>query len=178
MNGKRRLGRGLALFLGLGLLACKPSAHGPDAGTDAAPEAAATSVEAVPDAAPEAASSAVATHAGPRFGPPAAGTPCNSATETLGCAPDHGTELTCSGGTWRAMQACRGPGACKGTGASVSCDVGPLITGDPCVPGNPPPRCLNPRSVVLCSGGKWTESVCLPPSTCKPGTAGAPAGCR
>jgi hypothetical protein len=160
------------------VLACKHPGSGGDAGADGAASASASVSDAVPDVAPSASASASATAHGPvGFGPPAVGVPCRAGTDTLGCSPDRSLELTCTGGVWRAMQACRGAGTCRGAGGAVTCDVGNPIIGDPCVPGNPPPHCV-PHAVQQCSGGHWTESVCMPPTTCRPNAIGGQAGCK
>jgi len=166
----------LALPLPL-FVACKHPAAGGDAGADGAPSASA-SAEPVTDAAAEASAATTATHA-MGFGAPAVGIPCRPGTDTLGCSADHNTELTCSGGAWRAMQACRGGGTCKGTGSGVTCDVGNLLIGDPCVAGSPPAHCApGNHAVQQCNGGRWAENVCMPPATCKPnGNSGQP-GCK
>lgn len=146
--------------------ACKKPEPSADAGVDAAPSASA-SASAPTDAAAEA--SASATHGPVGYGVPMAGAPCRAGADTLACSPDHGMELTCSAGSWHPMQACRGAGVCKGAGGAVTCDVGNLLIGDPCVPGNPAAKCVMGHAVQQCSGGVWHETVCMPPTTCKPG---------
>jgi hypothetical protein len=177
-SGMRRL-----LLLGLLALplpvACKFPSKASDAGSDAAPSASASASDTPTDAAPQdAASASSSAHVVLHAGLPIAGGACNSSTDTRACSPDHGEELTCTGGVWHAMTACRGPSGCKGSGASVMCEVGTLISGDPCFPGNPPAHCVNPHSIQQCSGGKWTESVCMPPSSCKPNGNGTQAACK
>jgi hypothetical protein len=168
----------IGLPLGVAAGACKKAGPASDAGTDGAPSASA-SAEAPTDAAAEASASATATHALLGFGLPNAGTPCRAGADTLGCSPDHATELTCSGGTWRPMTACRGAGVCKGTGAGTTCDVGNLLNGDPCGAGAPAARCVLGHAVQQCSGGVWRETVCMPPTTCKPnGGPGGTPGCK
>jgi hypothetical protein len=159
-------------------LACKHPGSGGDAGADGAASASASASETVTDAAADVSSAPTATAHGPvGFGPPAAGNPCRTGTDTLGCSTDRTLELTCTGGTWRAMQACRGAGTCKGTGSGVTCDVGNLLIGDPCIAGNPPPHCVA-HAVQQCSGGRWAETVCMPPTNCKPNGNGGQAGCK
>jgi hypothetical protein len=168
----------LALTLPL-TLACKHPEAGGDAGGDgaAAASASASGEGAVPDAAADASSGPAAHGAG--FGPPAAGAPCRAGTDTLGCSSDHSVELTCSGGVWRAMQACRGAGVCKGAGGGVTCDLGNLLIGDPCVTGSPPAHCApGNHAVQQCNGGRWAENLCMPPSSCKPNGNGGQAGCK
>jgi hypothetical protein len=169
----------LALMAALPLaFACKKPGPASDAGTDAAPSASA-SADMPTDAAAEASASASATHGPLGFGPPSAGSPCRAGTDTQGCSPDHSMELACSGGTWHATTACRGAGACKGSGASTTCDVGNLLNGDPCGPGAPAARCVLGHAVAQCSGGIWRETVCMPPTTCKPnGGPGGTPGCK
>jgi hypothetical protein len=159
----------VALLIALPVAAsCKKAGPEGDAGADAAPSASAPA-EPIPDAAAEASASAAAPHGAAGYGPPMAGGACHPGTDTLGCSPDHSVELTCTGGTWRPMQACRGAGVCKGAGSAVTCDVGNLLIGDPCVPGNPAAKCVLGHAVQQCSGGTWHETVCMPPSTCKNG---------
>jgi hypothetical protein len=167
----------LALPLPL-VLACKHPAAGGDAGADGAPSASASTAEVVSDAAAEASAGPTAAHA-VGFGAPAVGVPCRAGTDTLGCSADHNTELTCSGGVWRAMQACRGAGTCKGSGGAVTCDVGNLLIGDPCVVGSPPAHCApGNHAVQQCNGGRWAENVCMPPATCKPNGNNGQPGCK
>jgi len=167
----------LALPLPL-ILACKHPEAGGDAGADGAASASASASAAVPDAAADGSSAATAAH-GTGFGPPAAGAPCRAGTDTLGCSSDHSLELTCSGGVWRAMQACRGGGTCKGSGSAVTCDVGNLLIGDPCVAGSPPAHCApGNHAVQQCNGGRWAENVCMPPASCKPNGNNGQPGCK
>jgi hypothetical protein len=166
----------LIVVTGLPLaLACKSPKKGADDG--GAEAGAVPSASASDSSSAAAASASTPTATGPHYGPPAAGTPC-LASQPLGCSTDHSEELSCSGGVWRVMQACRGPGACKGTGAATTCDVGTPIVGDACVAGNAVARCVRKTSVQQCSGGKWTESVCMPPSSCHPAAGPAPAACK
>jgi hypothetical protein len=163
----------LPLVLALPVLSafsCKPKGEATDAGPEAAPSASASTPEVV-DAAPEA-SAATTAHANV-VGIPFAGGPCKAGADTLACSPDHNIELTCAGGTWAAKTACRGAGVCKGTGAGTTCDIGNLIIGDPCVPGNPPSKCASSHAVQQCNNGRWAENVCMPPQTCK----GSPPAC-
>lgn len=157
---------GLPLVVAAG--ACKKAGPASDAGTDGAPSASA-SAEAPTDAAAEASAAPTATHVLLGFGLPSAGAPCRAGTDTQGCSSDHATELTCSGGTWHAMTACRGAGVCKGSGAGTTCDVGILLNGDPCGPGAPAAKCVLGHAVAQCAGGVWRETVCMPPTTCKAG---------
>ena len=160
------------------VLACKHPEGGGDAGPDGAPSATASTVEVISDAAPEASAGPTATHA-VGFGAPAAGVPCHVGTDTQACSPDHNFKLSCSGGTWQAVQSCRGAGTCKGAGGAVTCDVGNPIIGDPCVAGSPAPRCApGNHAVQQCNGGKWAENVCMPPSSCKPNGNGGQPGCK
>jgi hypothetical protein len=165
----------LALPLLFSAIACKPSGGGSDAATDAAPSASATDAgpDAPVDAAPEAG------HGPVGFGPPTAGTPCRPGADINACSPDHTFKLSCAGGTWQAVQSCRGAGTCKGAGGGVTCDVGNPLIGDPCIPGSPPAHCANGNhGVDQCSGGQWHESVCMPPTSCKPNGNNGQAGCR
>jgi hypothetical protein len=166
----------VALPVPLFALSCKPSAGAGDAGSDAAPSASASdaAVDAPADAPVEASA-----HGPMGFGPPMAGTPCRPGTDTSACSPDHTFKLSCSGGTWQAVQSCRGAGTCKGAGGGVTCDVGNPIIGDPCVAGSPPAHCANGgHGVDQCNGGHWAENVCMPPTSCKPNGNNGQAGCK
>lgn len=156
-------------------LACKKSDAGADAGADGA---AASATASASDAAASASASASSTATAAHLGPPAPGVGCRPGADTLACSADKGSELTCSGGVWRVMQNCRGPGACAGSGGGTTCDVGNLIPGDVCVTGNPPSKCTRRQAVMQCSGGKWTETVCMPPAFCHPADASGPAACK
>jgi hypothetical protein len=155
--------------------ACKKPDAGGDAGADGAASA---SASATASASASASASATSTATAAHFGPPAPGVGCRPGADTNACAADKSAELTCTGGLWHVMQNCRGPAACTGTGGGTNCDVGSLIPGDVCVPGNPPSRCTRRQAVLQCSGGKWTETVCAPPSFCHPADATGPAGCK
>jgi hypothetical protein len=146
-------------------LACKPGAKGGDAGPDGAGSASASassSAPAVQDAAPEAAPTVV--H---HVAVPAVGNGC-SAGETVACAADRVTELTCGGGVWRALQTCRGSGGCSGVGAALKCEVGQPMVGDPCVVGQAPSKCPTTQEVQSCQGGTYRDQVCISPQRCKP----------
>ena len=159
----------VALMLALPVaVACKKAGPAGDAGADGAPSAS-TSADLPTDAGAEASASAAVTHGAAGYGAPSAGAPCHAGTDTLGCSPDRSIELTCSGGTWRPMQSCRGAGVCKGVGSAVTCDVGNPLIGDPCGAASPPSKCMLGHAVQGCNGGTWRETLCMPPTTCKPG---------
>lgn len=169
----------VALPLPLSLLACKPHKGG-DAGADAdtAPSASASASDSTPDTSPSAsASTAATTHTGGHLSVPVAGNACIAATETMACSPDRQTQLSCNGGIWRAVQTCHGAGACKGLGPATTCDVGNPVIGDPCL-ASTPSRCTHGASVQQCAGGKWTETVCMPPKKCVAGVGATPAACK
>jgi len=149
-------------------LACKPGAKGEDAGADGAASASASASSAAPvqDAAPEAAPTVVH-HASV----PAIGIGCNQGTDTVACASDKVTELTCGGGVWRALQTCRGAGNCTGVGASLKCEVGQPQVGDPCQ-ATVPPRCVSGQELQSCQGGTYRDQVCPPAQHCKQTTVG------
>lgn len=155
-------------------LACKPGAKAADAGVDGAPSASASASEsasaAVQDAAPEA---APALH---HAMVPAVGNGCNPASDSVACAGDKVTELTCGGGVWRALETCRGPGGCTGVGATLKCDVGQPLIGDPCVVGKAPTKCATTQELQTCQGGTYKDQVCPPSQRCKPVGAGQ-VGC-
>ncbi len=154
-------------------LACKKSGAGGDAGPEGGPSASASGTESAPavqDAAPEAAPVHHATV-------PAVGNGCHPGADSVACAPDKLTELTCGGGVWRALQTCRGAGGCSGVGSALVCNVGQPLVGDPCVVGQAPSKCVNPREVQLCQGGTYHDQVCTPPQACKPTNPGQ-FGCK
>ena len=157
----------LGLLVLPAFLACKHPGSGGDGGADGAASASA-SVADTASAAPSASAAPPATATVVRVGPPSPGVPCK-AGDTNACAPGGFEELACTGGVWRITQTCRGPGACKGTGAAVACDVGTPLVGDACVAGAAAARCKNPQTAQACTGGKWTESVCVPPGKCQAG---------
>jgi hypothetical protein len=144
--------------------ACKKSGGAADAGPEAAPSASASDTASAPvqDAAPEA---APAVH---RVSVPAVGNGCHPGADSVACAPDKLTELTCQGGIWRALQTCRGTGGCSGVGSALNCVVGQPIVGDPCVVGQAPSKCATPQEVQSCVGGTYRDQVCTPPQKCKP----------
>lgn len=149
-------------------LACKPGAGAADAGADGAPSASASASASAPvqDAAPEAAP--VVHHATV----PAVGNGCNPGADSVACAGDKVTELTCGGGVWRALQTCRGSGGCSGVGAALKCEVGQPLVGDPCVVGQAPTHCANTQELQSCQGGTYHDQVCTPPQRCKPAGGG------
>jgi hypothetical protein len=164
--------------------ACKLLHKGSSA--DAGAEAAAASASEAPSAtgAPADSASAAASasptapaHAVPHYGPAAAGTPCPTRDATA-CAADGFEELTCSAGIWHVLQTCRGAGGCKAEGGSVKCDPGVPRAGDACVAASAVPRCTDPRSVLQCENGRWTSSLCLPPSKCQPNAKNGQPGCK
>jgi hypothetical protein len=143
--------------------ACKKSGSAGDAGPEAAPSESASETASAPvqDAAPEA---AVVHH----VTVPAIGNACHPGADSVACAPDKLTELTCGGGVWRALQACRGSGGCSGVGSALKCDVGQPIVGDPCVVGQAPSKCATTQELQTCQGGTYRDVVCPPPTKCKP----------
>lgn len=147
------------------VIACKPGAGAADAGADGAPSASASESASAPvqDAAPEAAPTVVH-HATV----PAVGIGCNPGADSVACAGDKVTELTCGGGVWRALQTCRGSGGCSGTGSALKCEVGQPLVGDPCVVGQAPSKCANNQELQACQGGTFRDTVCTPPQHCKP----------
>ena len=154
-------------------LACKPGAKGGDAGADGAPSASASESAAPPvqDAAPEAAPTVV--H---RVSVPAVGIGCNPGADSVACASDKVTELTCGGGVWRALQTCRATGGCAGVGSALKCDVGQPLVGDPCVVGQAPSKCATGQELQTCQGGTYRDVVCTPPQKCK--TVGLQSACK
>lgn len=150
-------------------IACKPGAKGEDAGADGAASASASASSSAPvqDAAPEAAP-AVVHH----VTVPAVGNGCSPGADSVACAGDKVTELTCGGGVWRALQTCRGSGGCSGTGSALKCEVGQPLVGDPCVAGQAPSKCVNTQELQSCQNGTYHDQVCTPPQRCKPTGAG------
>jgi hypothetical protein len=155
------------------LLACKPGTKAEDAGADGAASASASASSSAPvqDAAPEA--SAAVHHASV----PAVGNGCSPGADSVACATDKVTELTCGGGVWRALQTCRGAGACSGVGSNLHCDVGQPVVGDPCVPGQAPSKCVTTQELQSCQGGTYRDQVCMSPQRCRPGGPGQ-FGCK
>jgi hypothetical protein len=144
-------------------LACKPGAGAADAAAEAAPSASASETAAAPvqDAAP---SAAPVVH---RPTVPAVGNGCSAGADSVACATDKVTELTCGGGVWRALQACRGAGGCAGVGSALKCDVGQPLVGDPCVVGQAPSKCATTQELQSCQGGTYRDQVCLSPQRCR-----------
>jgi hypothetical protein len=154
------------------VIACKPGANAADAGADGAASASASASSAAPvqDAAPEAAPTVV------HRAVPAVGNGCTPGADSVACAGDRVTELTCGGGVWRALQTCRGAGGCSGVGSALNCAVGAPLVGDPCVTGQAPSKCMNTQELQSCQGGTFRDQVCTPPQRCKP-TGGGQFGC-
>lgn len=149
-------------------IACKPGAGAADAAAEAAPSASASeSAAPVQDAAPEAAATVVH-HATV----PAVGNGCSAGADSVACAGDKVTELTCGGGVWRALQTCRGSGGCSGVGSALKCDVGQPLVGDPCVVGQAPSKCATTQELQSCQGGTYRDTVCVSPQRCKPAGSG------
>jgi hypothetical protein len=167
-------------------LACTPSSSSSPAGADASPSAAASSPP------PVASSAVIATLSippavNPNGAPaasasgtvPAQGAPCSPGKDSIVCSPDQLSVLTCAGGVWRTLQACRGPARCKGMGSALTCDTGIPQPGDDCVPAKSEPQCRSAHESIACSGGKWIVSPCRAGTTCIPARGGTgTSGCK
>jgi hypothetical protein len=142
---------------------CKKSETAGDAGTEggASASAAESAAVTVQDAAPE---GAAAVH---HATVPAVGNGCHAGADSVACAVDRVTELTCASGVWRGLQTCRGSGGCVGVGSALKCDVGQPIVGDPCIVGQAPTKCATPQELQSCQGGTFRDTVCTPPQRCK-----------
>jgi hypothetical protein len=163
--------------------ACKPKGGaGSDASTDGSASASASASAADTSTASASASASatahwVPTHLDGGTSAVAIGSPCTPHDGYAGfaCAPDGVNELTCAGGKWAVQQACKGPGACRQDSSGVHCDTGTVQPGDPCTAGATP-SCTNALTLFSCVNGKWTSSLCKPPSKCA--VVGGTARCK
>ena len=136
------------------------------------PAAAAPSVAAVPGTlAPTAAFPAMA-------GATALGSPCSAGKDSIACAPDGVTAVTCASGVWRTLELCRGPGRCHGVGSALTCDTGLPQPGDACVASSAESQCRSAHEVMTCRGARWMVSPCDPGKLCFRANGKGQAGCK
>jgi hypothetical protein len=108
---------------------------------------------------------------------PTMGGTCSPGADSVACTADGVQEVTCASSVWRTLRACRGPAGCKGVGSSLRCDPGTPQIGDPCIPGATPAACAG-SAIRSCQAGKWAESPCAAPATCRADAGGGQAACK
>jgi hypothetical protein len=102
-----------------------------------------------------------------------AGDAClESSAENRACSGDKKASLLCSGGAFKAVQACKGPGGCQIKGDSVTCDAKLAEKGDLCA--SPGTFACTPdlKARVTCKDVKFAfDRYCKGPTGCHPADA-------